>query len=216
MGHIVSARFESGSVPEFDGVSASAAEGTGNGVWSWRCENTGNGVCGPCCKRDRMGSEQWCDCNNRVHKCGNYHRSCYNRVCEHRGQWCDCNNHIHKNGNFCRYCYNPGCDEEGQCCNCYNRDCEDWVQCCNCNNEDTGNGVCGSNRDRQAALLWRGVVSLRDWLVMYVSAAPDIVMVETLYGAWHWKQGVSELQSVARQSRMLRWNWSGNVGGESP
>lgn len=123
MGHIASARLRFGSEPKFDGVSVSAARGTGN------------------------------------------------RVCASSYE---------------------------------------------CHWEDTGNGVCGSSRGRLVSSLWRVVVSLRDWWVTSVSAAPGIGAVETLYGSWHWKQGVSVVKPVARQFRMLRGNWSGNEGGESP
>ena len=81
--------------------------------------------------------------------------------------------------------------------------------------EDTGNRGCGSSRDRRFLPSRRGVVSLRDWWVTCVPAAPSIGAVEALYGSWHWKQGVSGVRSVACRARMFRENWSGNVGGES-
>lgn len=135
MGRFVAARLGSGEVPEFDGVSVSAARGTGNGVCGCRCgEDTGNGVCAPSC--------------------------------------------------------------DGPC-------------------EDTGNRGCGSSRDRRVSPSRRGVVSLRDWWVTCVPAAPSIGAVAALYGSWHWKQGVFGVRSVACRSRMLPENWSRNVGGES-
>ena len=93
-----------------------------------------------------------------------------------------------------------------------NEGCASW---CRCSREDTGNRGCGSGRDRWVSPSWRGVVSLRDRWVACVSAAPGIEVVAALYGSWHWKQGVSGVRSVACRSRMLRENWSGNIGGES-
>lgn len=85
--------------------------------------------------------------------------------------------------------------------------------CCRCG-EDTGNGVCG-RRDRGAASLRRDAVSLRDGWTMRVLVDPCIAPAAALYGSWHWKQGVSGLQSAVLRSRALVGIWSGNAGGES-